>query len=202
MISKELLSEVLNIDDIVHIQKEGISDLFISRANNPAIIINIYELAHKCKEWAFNNGYYLKSYKMVCCKCEAVSIHNKHLVEIFLSNSEYDSIIDSCQWILEKKGEKMNIPIYRAKKIDSDEYIKGTGTTDFLNINNISGFEHYNDGTRLWLWSNYFWIEIDPTTLAIHFPDAINTNSEKVWYNLEEISNIVKEYKNGKMETN
>ena len=76
----------------------------------------------------------------------------------------------------------MNIPIYRAKKINSNEYIKGTGTTDFLNINNISGFEHYNDGTRLWLWSNYFWIEIDPTTLAIHFPD---TNIKDLFFGID-----------------
>ena len=43
---------------------------------------------------------------------------------------------------------------------------------------------------------------IDITTLSIHFPDSINTNSEKVWYNLEEISNIIKDYENGKVETN
>ena len=80
----------------------------------------------------------------------------------------------------------MNIPIYRAKEIDSNEYIKGTGTTDFLNINNISGFEHYNDGTRLWLWSNYFWIEIDPTTLAIHFPDMLDSQGNKIFASLQD----------------
>ena len=80
----------------------------------------------------------------------------------------------------------MNIPIYRAKEINSNEYIKGTGTTDFLNINNISGFEHYNDGTRLWLWSNYFWIEIDPTTLAIHFEDMLDSQGNKIFASLSE----------------
>ncbi len=43
---------------------------------------------------------------------------------------------------------------------------------------------------------------IDISTLSIHFPDGINTNSEKVWYNLEQILNIIKEYENGKVETN
>ena len=86
----------------------------------------------------------------------------------------------------------MNIPIYRAKKIDSDKYIQG-----YL----------------LGMWGEYFisWgetnhvpnkVQIDPTTLAIHFPNSINTNSEKVWYNLEEISNIIKDYESGKVETN
>ena len=66
-----------------------------------------------------------------------------------------------------------NILIYRAKKKNSDEYIEETGTTDFLNINTMYGFEHYNDGSRLWLWSNYSWAEIDKSTLAIHFPSWI-----------------------------
>lgn len=42
---------------------------------------------------------------------------------------------------------------------------------------------------------------IDITTLSIHFPD-ISTTSENVWYNMEEISKLLKEYENGKMETN
>lgn len=71
----------------------------------------------------------------------------------------------------------MNIPIYRAKKIDSDEYITGYlyKNGDFVTVHNI---------------------RIDPPTLAIHFPDIINTNSEKVWYSMEEISNIIKGYEN------
>ena len=43
---------------------------------------------------------------------------------------------------------------------------------------------------------------VDESTLSIHFLDSINTNSEKVWYNLEEISNIIKDYESGKVETN
>lgn len=64
----------------------------------------------------------------------------------------------------------INLPTYRAKKIDSDDYIGGE--ICYLG------------------------------TLSINFPDSINTNSEKVWYNLEEISNIIKDYENGKVETN
>lgn len=81
------------------------------------------------------------------------------------------------------------IPIYRAKKIDSDEYVEGQylaykGYPTIFNEYGLNG------------------IEIDKSTLSIHFSDGINTNSEKVWYNLEQILNIIKEYENGKVETN
>lgn len=92
----------------------------------------------------------------------------------------------------------MNTPIYRAKKIDSDEYVEGYCAYD-------ESTNNYCIITGICLGNIYGWVnpyEIDPTTLAIHFPNTINTNSEKVWYNMEEILNIVKEYENGKVETN
>ena len=89
------------------------------------------------------------------------------------------------------------IPIFRAKKLNSDEYVSG-----YLK------FTKYNNRTEYVI--NYVYdsssvfgeCEIDPSTLSIHFPNSINTNSEKVWYNLEEISNIIKDYESGKVETN
>lgn len=71
------------------------------------------------------------------------------------------------------------IPLYRAKKIDSDEYIKG-----YLNRSmdhngvihyNISLDFIYNDG-----------VEIDPSTLAIHFPDMIDSEGNKIFASLSE----------------
>lgn len=91
------------------------------------------------------------------------------------------------------------IPIYRAKKIYSDEYVEG------YYFNAEIEKQHFimkqvprNDD---FMYDNNEF-EIDPSTLAIHFPDSINTNSKKVWYNMQEILNIVKEYENGKMESN
>ena len=94
----------------------------------------------------------------------------------------------------------MNIPIYRAKKIDSDEFVEG-----YL-INGRFIFKEWIDD----VWTSFgetksnkaLVYEIDPTTLAIHFPDTSSTQLEKVWYTMEEISNIIKEYKNGEMESN
>ena len=90
----------------------------------------------------------------------------------------------------------MNIPIYRAKKIDSDDNIKSQSYIKKL----IGGnYHHY---LVKYYSPDYEDVEIDPSTLAIHFPDTSSTQSEKVWYNMEEISNIIKEYENGKMESN
>ena len=70
----------------------------------------------------------------------------------------------------------MNIPIYRAKKIDSDKYIQG-----YL----------------LGMWGEYFisWgetnhvpnkVQIDPTTLAIHFEDMLDSEGNKIFASLSE----------------
>jgi len=66
------------------------------------------------------------------------------------------------------------IPIYRARKLDSDEYIEG-----YLFI----------------IWDKYYilWgttnnipnqIEINPSTLAIHFPNMIDKNGKKIFASL------------------
>ena len=89
----------------------------------------------------------------------------------------------------------MNLPIYRAKKIGSDEYIIGHYTEK---VKEYPGkhYIHFNNGYT------ETYERIDPITLAIHFKDTSSTQLEKVWYTMEEISNIIKEYENGKMESN
>ena len=90
-------------------------------------------------------------------------------------------------------SKELNIPIYRAKKIDSDEYVEG----DFFKGKPSTGkfFIDYWFEDEHKRGKHSF--EVDISTLAIHFPDSSSTQSEKVWYNMEEISNIIKEYKNG-----
>ena len=88
---------------------------------------------------------------------------------------------------------QINIPTYRALKLGTkDEYVMGWYSSPII----IEG------KTYLSITNKDGEYRIDPTTLSIHFPDSINTNSEKVWYNLEEISNIIKDYESGKVETN
>ena len=70
----------------------------------------------------------------------------------------------------------MNIPIYRAKKLDSDKYIQG-----YL----------------LGMWGEYFisWgetnhvpnkVQVDPLTLAVHLKDMVDSEGNKIFASLSE----------------
>lgn len=104
----------------------------------------------------------------------------------------------------------MNIPIFRAKKIDSDEYTIGELTKLLIpDIEIISEDEEAT--TERWAYFivkdismldvgcsfNYcsenrfdFKVsekdEIDPTTLSIHFPDMIDSQGNKIFASLSE----------------
>ena len=64
------------------------------------------------------------------------------------------------------------IPIYRAKKIDSDEWVEGY----YDSINN----KIVRKGLHT-LTESYY---IDPSTLAIHFPTMIDKNGKKIFASL------------------
>jgi hypothetical protein len=106
MISKELLSEVLGVD-IVKFDSfsSSILDVEFKRfSHEEGIKLNIYELAHKCKEWAYRNNY-------------GISVHTSeisgYIVEIqccfsvtnFHNMNEPEAIFKACQWILENRGK-------------------------------------------------------------------------------------------------
>ena len=67
------------------------------------------------------------------------------------------------------------IPIYRAKKIDSDEYVEG------YYIRENTG--HFVQGCNEF--SGVFKI-IDPSTLAIHFPNMLDSEGTKIFASLSE----------------
>lgn len=105
-LSKELLSEVLGYR--IKLIKESHTERFIivnddggfcpHPQDTPTRTINIYELAHKCKEWAWENGCIISSFP--------TKIHWRVVVdskELFISNSEPEAIFRACQWILDNK---------------------------------------------------------------------------------------------------
>ena len=97
VISRELLSEVL--------EKE-IIDFHISGNTiwkDEVFIINIHELAHKCKEWANKQRYSLRS-ELKICYCRFPN-DNDIEEKIFRAETEVESIFKSCQWILENKND-------------------------------------------------------------------------------------------------
>lgn len=78
--------------------------------------------------------------------------------------------------------ENINIPICRAKKIDSDEYVQGflfKDTDGYFRITN--GIKDYKHPLKL-----PFEYLIDETTLAIHFPDMIDSQGNKIFASLSE----------------
>jgi hypothetical protein len=95
-----------------------------------------------------------------------------------------------------------NMPIYRAKKIDSDKYIDGyyfhqLWVGDYLDkdaeereekINHfITGFTTHDiwddeEGHFQFMGIN----EIDPSTLSIHFPDMLDSSGTKIFASLSE----------------
>lgn len=71
--------------------------------------INIYELAHKCKEWAFANGWYLwiewKSGGNFCVKIAKDETTIFGVTE-FYDWSEQEAIFKACEQILEREGSQ------------------------------------------------------------------------------------------------
>lgn len=106
MISKELLSEVYNFD-VKEIIKLGVDEVTYEvrfnglRNGLKYEIINIYELAHKCKVWAYNKGYEIVSL------AHMISIYKKGH-EVYCTNStlfDLDMFLKACQWVLYNKKE-------------------------------------------------------------------------------------------------
>ena len=126
-ISKKLLSEVFNKkvfaiyteneegDDFIReneisytyrIDMQGMGFEEIEKA------INIYELAHKCKEWALSKGYILMSKPRtsssfaICVFCKNGKCdYEDDLWNDFRADTEVEAIFKACQWIMNKLQE-------------------------------------------------------------------------------------------------
>ena len=72
------------------------------------------------------------------------------------------------------------IPIYRAKKIASDEYVEGYYTERVHHYPSGRHYIHFHNG------STATYETIDPTTIAIHFPDIIDSEGNKIFASLSE----------------
>ena len=106
MISKELLSEVLGskVRSIEIINSSVTYTLCHSVIGY--VYINIYELAHKCKEWATKQKYSFN----ICYRDDwwdrlekRVHIDFYNNSKSFQSDTEPEAIFKASQWILENK---------------------------------------------------------------------------------------------------
>ena len=112
-ISKELLSKVLELKRIDEIYIED-NILHFCELNKG---INIYELAHKCKEWAMDKGYQIisgladnpahrsseeKAYAKIN-HYSGDSIDNlKYKYKIIIANTEVEAVIKASEYVLKE----------------------------------------------------------------------------------------------------
>jgi len=75
----------------------------------------------------------------------------------------------------------LNIPIYRAKKLDSEEWVEGYLYKLPILRKNDKPYIMISD-----LVNSVMPSEIDPKTLSIHFPNMVDKNGKKIFASLSE----------------
>lgn len=115
-ISKELLSEImqLGILEVGEVDDCYLSfNYYILDDDNIKACINVYELAHKCKEWIINKGYVLKLCYVLendtreLCFIETTLLKSNQYSSDYYdmdSKTEVEAVIKASEWIL--KGLK------------------------------------------------------------------------------------------------
>jgi len=99
----------------------------------------------------------------------------------------------SLYWLDKEEVMKTNIPQYRAKKIDNDEYVEGQLSHYISQDGSIWDDEGLIIHTRIFYdiddkEQGYYYSldKIDPSTLAIHFPDMKDSEGTKIFASLSE----------------
>ena len=107
IISKELLSEVLG----VYVRDGWYFDCELLIYTNDKILgldenyhsqINIYELAHKCKEWAISKGWVLHEVRNLKEYIIYFSGDFREPSNDFRADTEHEAIFQACEWILKE----------------------------------------------------------------------------------------------------
>lgn len=114
MISKELLSEVLGKEIEIGIKSilgESYIEYKIILPSGGKLIrdMNIYELAYKCKEWAYENDYYVYSIITFAAEGSCYLTHEDDIskrLKTFDANNEPEAIFKACDYILKELSNK------------------------------------------------------------------------------------------------
>ena len=104
MISKELLEEVLGckIDNILseNTSLNPNGDNIVFRLGGRFKVIGIYELAFKCKDWAYDKkGLYISSCK-VKSMYKSTLLNGDNTIELGYYKTEPEAIFVACEWLL------------------------------------------------------------------------------------------------------
>lgn len=105
MISKTLLTVVLG-KTIIKLKLKNNKIVYVGGNTQKRKKINIYELAHKCKEWAFKNNRELYSSSRGHCYISNLNRNNPSNIIDHYAETEIEAIIKACEYILQqiKKG--------------------------------------------------------------------------------------------------
>ena len=108
--SKELLSEILNLDVFASISSNTneLKCLFVDLDRSKELKINIYELAHKCILYAWDNFYEITPRVMgaeIMCLKTGYTVHTIYREEIE-KPEKFDAryTYKACQWILDNRN--------------------------------------------------------------------------------------------------
>ena len=104
MISKELLSDVLDYEVYTVGVIDHQNNLWYGLPDGDKETINIHELAHKCKEWAWTHNYSVGSWKYVNGYQGQIALMGK--MRAFNESSEPEAIFKACEWILNQKEQR------------------------------------------------------------------------------------------------
>lgn len=114
MITNKLLSVILGIEDLNFEFSQCGTKLYYARMDGNTQInsISFYDLAFKCKEWAFNNGYYMPivytgvNYTNSTTTLFDISNSPQKNTNIFEGKNDFEVIAKACQFILDQKEIK------------------------------------------------------------------------------------------------
>ena len=112
IISKELVCEVMGYKNPCLLEVEG-SFLYLYKELGQNITkINIYEFAHKCKEWAFQEHKVdfeiirmkdVKNYGKVFVRIHTIHTNSINGEEFYPFSIEPEGVIKACQWLSDNR---------------------------------------------------------------------------------------------------
>lgn len=102
MISNELMSKVLDREVLQY--ANGHYDFILNGITYTSYPMNIHELAHRCKEWAYQNYSIMLESAVVfnASGCKVID-NTGFCVMVVDAKTEPEAIFKACQWILDNK---------------------------------------------------------------------------------------------------
>ena len=110
MISTKLLSEVMGYVNPCPMEVEDNKLYLYKELGENITTLNIYELAHECKEWSYTKGFRLQvqKYKELDYQC-IIDEMNIEYHPAKYATTEPDAIFKACEWILKRIQERISL---------------------------------------------------------------------------------------------